>query len=764
MDTSLTRRDALKGLFSAGTIALVQPASALPQDSPILLSANPVELTITTVSPHTARITIRPIEDGAAVPLPVDGALVTEQSEKQPAFRIRSLSGPSTFQCGTLHVSVSDRPLTIRIERPDPKSTNSAERELIQQLILDGPSPTLRFRTGDSPLLGMGQGGPQFDRRGSADHMISGQGGYHLDTHGARVPIQLLLSTAGWGMYIHQPLGSFDLSGNEGILIPASGASLPLDFFVIGAREPAEILKEYAKITGFAEMPPLWSLGYQQSYRTLGTPEEIMQEAKTFREKQLPCDVMIYLGTGFCPNGWNTDNGEFTWNPRTFPDPSATLKQLHDEHFKVALHIVVEAEHLTGTVSDPCTASPLPTGRTPDHHWPPSRQVSCYWPAHKPLADLGVDGWWPDQGDDLDASSRLARNRMYFEGQQLYRPNQRVYALHRNAYAGMQRYAAFLWSGDVLSKWETLKTHVPNAINTGLSGIPYWGTDIGGFIPTQEYTGELYARWFQFAAFCPLFRSHGRDWRLHRPWGWNTGDLGFPETANYHPAEQELHNPAIEPVCRKYLELCYRLMPYLYSAVKETCETGLPIIRAMWLHYPDDPVATARGDQYLYGRDMLVAPVVEKTATSRTLYLPHGTWYDFWTNEKHDGGREITRAVDLNTLPLYVRAGAILPMAPLRQYTAEKVAGPLVFTIYPGADGNFSLYEDDGESFNFHHGEFMRIQLKWQNSSRQLSMQLSPGSKMLPPQVEAKIKVAGSPSNAPVKSIVFNGTSQSVTL
>jgi alpha-glucosidase (family GH31 glycosyl hydrolase) len=423
---------------------------------------------------------------------------------------------------------------------------------------------------------------------------------------------------------------------------------------------------------------------------------------------------------------------------------------------------VLEGERLTGRVSDPCTAAPLPSGRTPDHHWPPDRQVSCYWPAHKGLTDMGVDGWWPDQGDGLDAPSRLARNRMYFEGQQLYRPNQRVYALHRNAYAGMQRYAPFLWSGDVLSKWETLKTHVPNAINTGLSGIPYWGTDIGGFVPTQEYTGELYARWFQFAAFCPLFRSHGRDWKLHRPWGWDTGELGYAETPGYHPAEAELHNPAIEPICRKYLELRYRLMPYLYSAVKETTETGLPVIRALWLHYADDPAAVARGDQYLFGRDILVAPVVEKGATTRTLYLPHGTWYDFWDNTRHEGGREIARAVDLGTIPLYVRAGAILPTGPLRQYTGEQVEGPLTLTLYPGVDGTAFVYEDDGATFNFRDGHFMRLEMEWKDARRQLKFQLTHGSKLMRPgKMEIELRVAGTDVT---KQIFFAGQPISVVL
>ena len=178
----------------------------------------------------------------------------------------------------------------------------------------------------------------------------------------------------------------------------------------------------------------------------------------------------------------------------------------------------------------------------------------------------------------------------------MWRPNERPFALHRNGYAGMQRYGAFLWSGDVYTTWETLRTHVPIAINTGLSGIPFWGTDIGGFVPTAEYTGELHVRWFQFGAFCPLFRAHGRDWHLRLPWGWNTGELGPMELRGYadgaaNPDPRELHNPHVEPICRKYLELRYRMLPYIYTAARQCCETGLPMIRAMWLHHPDDPLA-----------------------------------------------------------------------------------------------------------------------------------------------------------------------------
>lgn len=480
-----------------------------------------------------------------------------------------------------------------------------------------------------------------------------------------------------------------------------------------------------------------------------------------FREKKLPCDGMIYLGTGFCPNGWNTNNGEFDWNPKAFPDPKKMIQQLHDNHFKVVLHVVVEGRRLNGTVAEPCTAAPLPSGRTPDGRWPDDRQVSCYWPVHKPLFDLGVDGWWPDQGDGLDGASRLARNRMYFEGHQMYRPNERVYALHRNGFPGMQRFASFLWSGDVQSRWETLENHISIAVNTGLSGIPYWGTDIGGFVPTDEFTGELYARWFQFAAFNPLFRSHGRNWKLRLPWGWNLGGWGYTETP-YNPDPKELHNAAIEPICKKYLELRYQLMPYLYSAVKETCETGVPILRALWFRYPDDQIAVARGDEYMWGRDILIAPVVKKGATSRSLYLPRGDWYDFWTQERMAGGKEISRAVDLATMPLYVSAGSILPIGPVKQYTEEMVDGPLALWVYPGADATYSLYEDDGRSFNFRKGEFMKVNVAWSNAQRRLRLRLASGARMLPPlRRNIVVRVAGETTS---QEVVFDGRPVEVKL
>jgi alpha-glucosidase (family GH31 glycosyl hydrolase) len=761
MSRQVSRREVLQRLACTSAITLFPTVRIFSQQAgagALNLAGKPVELTITQISGDTVRIRFAPL-DGSGVVIPAGNDSLVQPDWSGPRASVREQSNLKDVRLKDFNIKLTNEPLGLTLETRD--------KRVVQQLRLDGPSGNLMFSLGDAPVLAFGEGGPQFDRRGVIDQMRSGQGGYRLRTHGGRVPIQWLIGTSGWAMFVHQPVGSFDLSGKEGKFIPTAGRALPLDLFIVAAREPLQVMREYARITGLPEMIPLWSLGYMQSHRTLRGPEEIMWVARTFREKKLPCDAVIYLGTDFTPSGWNTHNGEYTWHPKNFPDPRKMVNDLHDLNFKVVLHTVLEGRRLTGTVNDKCTAEPLPSGRTPDGRWPNDREVSCYWPVHKQLYDAGIDGWWPDQGDGLDAPSRLARNRMYFEGSQQLRPNERPFALHRNGEAGMQRFAAFLWSGDVYTTWETLKNHVPIAVNTGLSGITYWGTDIGGFVPTKEYTGELHVRWFQFGAFCPLFRAHGRTWHLRLPWGWNTGDVGISEVANYtggaaDPDASELRNAEVEPICKKYLELRYQLMPYLYSVVREGCETGLPIMRALWLHHSDDATAVARGDQFLWGRDMLVAPVTEKGQTVKQVYLPKGKWFDFWTGEIAEGGREIARKVDLATMPLYVRAGAIIPLGPVKQYTEEKVDGPLTVQVYPGANGDFLLYEDDGKSFDFRRGNWMGIRMTWNDKSRRLSLRLEKGSRMLGP-TRRDIRVRLMPGQE-TKSVVFTGRTATVQL
>jgi alpha-glucosidase (family GH31 glycosyl hydrolase) len=703
------RRDLLKTMGAASAALL------LPRTKIAAQTNTNFEIQVVPVSAHTVRLSVIPFKDKQLVSIPTDGSLV-KTAWGAPVLKVRGETPTGTARCGDLNVAVLSTPLTFTI--------TTVKGDSVQKIRV-GEDGVVTFETGSTPLLALGEGGPQFDRRGLADTTRNGQGGYKLRTHGARVSIPWLIGTSGWAMFIQHPHGKFDLTGAEGRFTPDTpDEALPLDMFIVGSSEPATIMSEYARLTGHPEMPPLWSLGYQQSHRTLASREEVLAEAKTFREKKLPCDALIYLGTGFCPSGWNTANGSFSWNSRVFPDPKAMLDELHKDHFKVSVHAVILTDELRGNAADPCNATRFD-----------EEEAGCHWDAHRKDFALGVDGWWPDEGDSLDIKSRLVRNRMYWEGPQIDRPNERPYSLHRNGYAGMQRYASFLWSGDVFSTWETLKTHIPIAINTALTGIPLWGTDIGGFVPTKEFTAELYLRWFQFGAFCPLFRSHGRTWKLRLPWGWNTGDPGPVEITSYNGADtpdaSQLHNPQVEVICRKYLELRYRMLPYIYSAVRECAVSGIPIMRSLWLHYSDDPKAVARGDEYLWGRDILVAPVVEQGATSRQVYLPKGVWYDYWTGERIEGGREINRPVDLETTPLYIRAGGIIPLGPVKQYVEEKVDQPLAVSIYPGADGSFLLYEDDGKSFNYRKGEWMGTQMNWNDARRVLTLRLADGSHAL---------------------------------
>lgn len=750
---NLSRRDALTLLGTAGAGALLNSwgapiaAAALPQEPgfPLMIAGERAELSITVVNPRMLRVSILPVQkDGSVQAVKASGALV-ERNWPEPAEKIRTLGRPQPraqfrpqgIPFGDLQVRVLPEPLTIFVQ--------GRRGRIIPRLRFDADDASVSFDRGVAPAYGLGEGGPQFDRGGQDYPMRNGQG-MGLDLLGARMPIPWVAGGTGWGLFFHQPYGTFDLRDRAGRFIPSPAEpALPLDFFLVTSEDPADIFKEYAELTGFPQLPPIWSLGYQQSHRTLTSREEILTEAKTFREKKLPCDVLIYLGTGFCPSGWNTGHGSFTFNEKVFPDPENMIRELHKENFRFVPHVVLKARHLHGEISDMGTAAQ------------DAEDVANYWATHLKVFEMGTDGWWPDEGDWLPAEERLLRNEMYWDGPIASRPNVRPYALHRNGYAGIQRYG-WLWSGDIESTWRTLEAQIPVGINTGLSGMPFWGTDTGGFVTTPELTGELYARWFQFSAFCPLFRSHGRTWKLRLPWGWNTGEYGPEELGGYRgdaglPAKSELHNAEVEPICRKYLNLRYQLMPYLYSAVKETSETGLPIMRALWLHYPDDSRSVECSNQYLWGRDILAAPVTEKGATHKRVYLPPGTWYDFWTNEKVEGATTVDRPVDLGTLPLYVRAGAILPLGPVKQYTTEKSNEPVVFHVYPGADGQFDLYEDDGTSFDYKKGKFTVLRASWSDAQRQFKLTHT-GGEAISGGRKFAVRVAGSNVQ---KGVAFDG-------
>jgi len=709
----------------------------------VTTAGKPAELTIRAAGEHSIRITLKPIEFDWEFPAT---PALAERDYPEPAIRLRQIDEAVESRVGSLQVEVRADPLTVNV--------SSADGKPVQNLIFQEDG-TLSFKINDHPILGMGEGGPrpgpewrdlpiEFDRRGRLHDM---RPRWQANSYGSRNPVAMMTGTDGWGLFVATPWGQVDLTGEDrGVFIPwkppKKEAGLedqpgqrrrqytaliqgrpPLDslvpgvydVFVFDARDPAHLMQDISLITGPAVMPPKWSLGYMQSHRTLSGDRQIVDIVDTFRRKQIPLDAVIYLGTGFCPRGWNTRQPSFDFNPEVFKRSAReVVDDLHDRHAKVVVHIVPWRRDRLPTLQG--TIPPRPAETLDNSH------VLTYWRQHIPLFDVGVDAFWPDEGDWFNLFERIKRHQLYYQGPLSTRPNVRPWSLHRNGHLGIAKWGGWVWSGDTDSSWKTLEGQIAVGINHSLSLSPFWGSDIGGFYPNEELTGELYARWFQFGAFCPSFRSHGRTWWTRLPWGWGLSEMG-PREHRSNPRQSELNNPAIEPVCKRYAELRYQLMPYTYTLAWQARQTGMPLMRAMWLHYPQDKNARGLGSQYLWGRDFLVAPVFTPKATTRQVYLPTGLWYDWWTNTKVAGGRSVSRKVDMATMPIYVRAGAIIPLDPIRQYTGQTVSEPTTLKVYTGADGQFTLYEDDGISLDYLNGQATWTRMNWDDSKKRFTIE-----------------------------------------
>lgn len=735
----------------------------------LMTAGEPAELAIRAAGDNAVRVTLKPV--GFTPDFPSTPAVV-DRAYPAPAIRVRSLSKPIQQRVGRLTVNVQPSPLTVTV-------TNAAG-QLVQELTFDAEGRLL-FKVDEHPILGMGEGGPrpaqgtpwreqpvQYDRKGALDTM---EPRWQSDMYGSRNPAAMLLGTSGWGLFVATPWVHVDLRETDrGIFIPrppteaerapqternqqqALGKGLPpassyvaglYDVFVFDAHDPAEAMKDFSTITGPAVMPPKWALGYMQSHRTLEDEKQLLGIIDTFRSKRIPLDAVIYLGTGFAPRGWNTRQPSFDFNPDVFKrDPKAVLADMHARNVKVVVHMV------------PWDRDKLPIMN--------DAAIPGYWQQHVGLINAGVDAFWPDEGDWFNLFERLTRFKLYYQGHLSTTPNVRPWSLQRNGFPGIAQWGGWVWSGDTETSWKTLEAQIAVGLNYSLSIGPYWGSDIGGFYPNREYTGELYARWFQFAAFCGSFRAHGRVWHLRLPWGWGLSDPGPLEYGNTNTAPPpgdrrnilptELNNHSIEPIAKKYAELRYQLMPYTYTLAREARDLGLPLMRALWLHYPNDLRARGNGTEFLWGRDLLVAPVFTPGATTRDVYLPAGDWYDWWTNARVSGGRTVSKPVTLETMPIYVRAGAIIPFDPVRQYTSEPITGPTTLRVYPGANGQFTLYDDDGISQEYLSGRGQWIRMTWNDSTRQLT--LEPGTPR---------GASNTGTTRPFQVTLPDGTSRSVT-
>ena len=728
-------------LFACFLIVFTTSSDAYPQQ--LTAAGQPAQLDIRQAGDHSIRVTLKPV--GFKDNFPETPALA-ERSYPAAQITLRVVDKTIKKKVGSLNVEVRPHPLTLVV--------TNAQNEPVQVITFhqDG---NLSFKLGDQPVLGMGEGGPrpergspwrsqpvQFDRRGKVDSM---QPRWQSDMYGSRNPVAMLIGTEGWGLFVASPWVHVDLTvKDKGVFMPwkapaqvvqqnqrnqqlNQGKGLPpvdkivpglYDFFVFDTHDPIKFMKDFSVITGPAVMPPKWALGYMQSHRTLIDEHQMIGIVDTFRNKKIPVDAVIYLGTGFAPVGWNKRQPSFEFNPDVFKrDPKEFFKDMHNRNVKVVVHMVPWDRDKLPTLHG--TIPPKP-GETVD-----AAHMKSYWQEHVGLVNTGVDGFWPDEGDWFNLFERIKRHQLYYQGSLSTTPNLRPWSLQRNGYPGIAQWGGWVWSGDTESSWKTLEAQIAVGVNYCLSIGPYWGSDIGGFYSNAELTGELYARWYQFAAFCGSFRSHGRTWRTRLPWGWGLNYMG-PSEDRVPPLMSELNNAAIEPIAKKYDELRYQLLPYTYTLAWEARSNGMPLQRAMWLHYPKDEKVRNMGNQFMWGKDLLIAPVYEKGVTSREVYLPKGDWYDWWTNAKETGEKTISRQVDLSVMPIYVRAGSIIPYDPVRQYTSEVVNEPTTLKIYGGANGEFTLYEDDGISQEYLKGKATWTKMIWNDGGKKLS--ISPGA------------------------------------
>lgn len=740
----------------------------------IRAAGQPAQLDIRTAGDHSIRITLKPLsfkDDFSFTPA------LAERHYAAPVISLRSINKIIKKPVGNLLVEVRPNPLTILVFNKQGKH--------IQQFIFNEDGK-LSFMLHNQPVFGLGEGGSkpaaginwrslpvEYDRRGRYDSM---QPRWQSDAYGSRNPVALLAEPGAWAVFVASPWVQVDLrSKDRGVFIPWKpaepenipqteknqglnlGKGLPpqdkiiaglYDFFVFDVHVPADFMKDFAVITGKASMPPRWTLGYMQSHRTLENDKQMLGIVDSFRAKNIPVDAVIYLGTGFTPRGWNKPQPSFEFNPEVFKrKPEDVIADMHKRNVKVVLHMVPwDRDRLPGLHG----SIPAKQGEIID-----ASHIQNYWKEHLGLIDSGVDAFWPDEGDWFNLFERIKRHQLYYQGQLSANPHIRPWSLQRNGYPGISQWGGWVWSGDTESSWKTLEAQIAVGLNYSVSIGPFWGSDIGGFFPNEELTGELYARWFQFGSFCASFRSHGVTWQTRLPWGWGLSDMG-PKESKTPPLQSEMNNKTIEPVVKKYDELRYALMPYTYTLVWQAHNSGMPLMRAMWLHYPDDEHFRKASDQYLWGKDLLVAPVYEKGAVTRNVYLPAGDWYDWWTNKKEHGARTITRNVDLSIMPIYVKAGAIIPFDPVRQYTDQEISEPTTIKIFSGANGEFTLYNDDGISQEYLAGKGSWTNMVWKEKEKKLT--IKPGApKNAINEIVSKVFIVQLIPGDQRKTITYNG-------
>ncbi len=517
------------------------------------------------------------------------------------------------------------------------------------------------------------------------------------------------------------------------------------DYYFMYGGTPDKIIAEVRDLTGHAPMLPLWSYGFFQSKERYHTQEENLNVLKEFRKLQIPIDCMIQ-DWRYWPEYQKTDSAwnSHSFDPERFPEPKKWADEIHRLNAKLMIVAWPGFGPKTeqrkefdskGMIINFDTWPPKSGARPYDAYNSEARDIYWKYLNKGIFSYIGNDGWWldstePDHIDrkesDYDLPTALGSYRsvknafslMHNAGiathQKAHTQNKRVVLLTRSGFIGQQRYGSNTWSGDVASTWEMLEKQIPAALNYTLMGIPNWNSDIGGFFagrwneeggPKNPKYQDLYVRWMQFGTFCPMMRSHGTE--LPREI-WNFGKRG-----DWCFDAQE-----------KMIKLRYRLLPYIYSTSWDVSSNDGTFMRPLLMDFTSDKKTYELGGEYLFGRSILVTPVTKPEVTEWPVYLPQGAdWWDFWSNQKQQGGQTVNRAVTKDILPVYIKAGSILPFGPQVQYSTEKNWDNLEIRIYPGADGTFTLYEDENDNYNYEKGVYSTIRFQWNDKNRNLTIE-----------------------------------------
>ncbi len=596
------------------------------------------------------------------------------------------------------------------------------------------------------------------------------------------IALPFMVSSRGYGLFWNNDSRSRFNDRFLHYLYVSSEVADVIDYYFFYGPELDKVIADYRELTGQAPMFGKWAYGFWQCKNRYKTQDELLGVARKYRELKIPVDNIVQDWF------WWVRKGEFVFNSN-YPDPKAMIDELRREHFHLMISVwpffepgSSEYDYMEkqGWFIDKFKFAKPPFHTNGmavyDASNPEARKY--YWSLiDKGLFKLGADAWWMDttepetegQEENIQLGHKLSigsgdryvnlfplmTTSAVYQGQRQASSDKRVFILSRSAFAGSQRNAVTAWSGDVNSTFLSFKRQIPAGLNFSLSGIPYWTTDIGGFVdgnPDDPAYRELFIRWFQYGTFCPIFRVHG------------TRTTNQNELWSYGPEAQQ--------ILTSFDNLRYRLMPYIYSLAWQVTHNSYTIMRPLVMDFPSDQRAINVGDQFMFGPAMMVNPVTEPGATKRHLYLPKAKWYDFWTGATQDGGAAIDSPAPLDKLPLFVRAGSILPMGPEVQYAAERPADPIEIRIFPGADADFTIYEDENDNYDYEKGEYAVIPLHWNDSTRTLTIGERTGSfpgitttrSFQIVLVSDGHGIGEAPTSSPDNTVQYSGKQVSVTL